>query len=61
MINQRFNVYIENKILNAKQRFIKYFSMEKSLGDLLEKANNFYFISIGISEINGGISEIKTI
>ena len=59
MINQRFRVYIENKISNVKQKFIKYFSMEDSLGHLIEMAKKFYFISIGIDEVNDGTKNEK--
>ena len=51
MINQGNN----GSILNGNQRFKKYLSMERSLGHLMKVANNSYFISIGIDEINDGI------
>ena len=59
MINTKINVFIRSEISNAKQRFKAYFSMENSLGQLIEVAKDFYVISIGINEINEGIKNAK--
>ena len=59
MINPKINVFIANEISNAKESFNAYFSMENSLGHLLEVAKDFYFISIGINEINEDIKNAK--
>ena len=62
MINQRINDYIENRMnkINIRmQRFRDNLSMEKSIGHLMKTAKNFYFISIGIQEINDGNKDPK--
>ena len=54
--------YIEKEFSTAKQRFKKYFSMEHSLGNMMEIAKSFFFVvSIGINEINDGIKNPKGI
>ena len=41
------------------KQFIEYWSMERSIGHLMEVAKSCYFISIGIDEINNGIKNPK--
>ena len=36
--------YIEKEFSTAKQRFKKYFSMEHSLGNMMEIAKSFFFL-----------------
>lgn len=56
MINQRMiKVNIFDEIANSKQRFKQHFSMESSVGHLMEVSRNLYFISIGIDEIINGL------
>ena len=54
MINQGSMI-----ILKIKLRFKDNLSMEKSIGHLMKTGKNFYFISIGIQEINDGIKNPK--
>ena len=56
---QRVKTYSKCKFENAKQRLINYFSLGKSLEHLMEVSKDFYFISIGINEINDGIKNSK--
>ena len=42
-----------------KKRIKEYFLMERSCGHLMETAKNFYFFSIGIDEIYGGMKNSK--
>ena len=53
MISPKVDVYSENQISNRKQKFKDYFSMENSLGHLMEVAKDFYVVSIGIDIYNG--------
>ena len=56
MINQKLKKVINDKIAKSKQRFKEYFSMESSVGHLMEVSRNFNFISIGINEIHNGLN-----
>lgn len=63
----KMNVILKLKILkekmircsNFKKRIKEYFSMERSIGHLMEIAQDFNVISIGINEINDGIKNPK--
>ena len=59
MISPKVDVYSENQISNRKQKFKDYFSMENSLGHLMEVAKDFYLVSIGIDDIYNGIKNPK--
>ena len=51
MTNQRVKMNSFDKTVDSRQRLKQHFSMESSIGHLMEVAKNFYFVSIGIDHI----------
>ena len=49
----------QNVIRNFKKRIQEHFTMQSSLGHMMEVARDFYFVPNGIDEINDGIKDQK--
>ena len=55
----KIKVKIKEFISNFKKRIKEHFLLKVSLSHLMEIAKDFYFVSIGINEINNGINNPK--
>ena len=56
---ERIIGFVENKMIDFKERIKSYFAIESSFGHLMETSTNLYLMSVGIDEIDQGIKNAK--